>query len=124
MTTQKPIDFTKPIRTRDGRAVEILTTKARGLYPVIGNVEGEKGTDSWKVDGSTYHSDAPAPIDLVNVPQKYRVWANCYRPIGIDGDTLEGATLRAHDSRKSADVFKGHDRVACIEIEFAEGQGL
>lgn len=119
MTTQKLIDFTKPIRTRDGRAVEILTTKGRGRYPIIGNVEGDDVTISWKMDGSAYHSDMPASTDLINVPQKYKVWANCYR-----SSNLHGATLRTHSSRESADVYKGHGRVACIQIEFAEGQGL
>lgn len=119
MTTQKPIDFTKPVRTRDGRAVTILTTSARGKYAVLGNIEGDDVTDSWTLTGCNNVSlSGDKPNDLINVPQKYRVWANCYRPnsIGVD-------TLRTHGSRESADRYPG-DRVACIEIEFAEGQGL
>ncbi len=48
------LDFTKPVTTRDGRAVRILCTDGQGRRPVVGFVEGDEYPSTWSKDG-TFH---------------------------------------------------------------------
>lgn len=71
------IDFTKPVQTRDGRAVRILCTDRTGSNrSIVGLVVCWDGTDilyEWFTDGGVTQSRATGrqyPDDLINVPQK------------------------------------------------------
>jgi hypothetical protein len=47
-------------------------------------------------------------------------------PLLADADTLSGHEWigSAFTSREAADKFANKDRIACIEIEYADGEGL
>ena len=47
----KMTDFTKPVQTRSGLPVTIITTKGRGEYPVIGYVGSNKMLSMWNAQG-------------------------------------------------------------------------
>ena len=68
------LDFTKPVTTRNGRAVRILCTDAPGVLPVIGIIDGLNGPTCWPLSGelSTMKS-------LINPPVKRRGWINLYK---------------------------------------------
>ena len=113
------IDYDKPVQTRDGRAVTVLTTlRADTMYPVVALVEDKDiviYTDLGKIHiGRDWDDD----LDLVNVPEKHKVsfWVNC----NSDGITYK------HDNRERADWCASLNRIACIPvtIEFEEGEGL
>lgn len=62
------IDWNKPIQTRDGRPVEILSVKGRGERPVVGYMYVlDDEIETWEADG-TYCGDEMKHLDLVNVP--------------------------------------------------------
>ena len=112
-------DPTKPVRRRDGYKARILTTEARSTdYPIVALVEsadGEEMPQTFTKDGRFNIAEQANRYDLVNVPEKHKFWANIY-----SRDTV--ATL--HETRSEADNDSAYSRIACIRIEFEEGEGL
>lgn len=109
------IDINKKYRTRDGRPVELLTTNARGAWPVIGYIEGDEQLRRWSLGGYPKRPHAThIALDIVEVKPKRVMWFNVYH----------GGEVHAHGSREDADGWSGDNRVACLKIEFEEGEGL
>ena len=83
-------DPTKPCRTRDGRAVEILTTKAAGHFPIVGNVNGVSEFESWTKNGDARIYSGPNLLDLVNYEPE--PWALPDPPHGYEWLRADGWT--------------------------------
>ena len=113
----KPIDWTKPVRTKDGRAVRVLCTDGPGSHPIIGIVEGVREPFCWEVTG-VYEEGVELGIELENVPQRIQreYWANIYSN-GAGG---------LFETKKDADRVAGTERIACvpIPIDCEKGEGL
>lgn len=113
----KPIDWTKPVRTKDGRVVRVLCTDGPGDYSVIGIIDGECRCRTWTLDGIELTGNT-GPCDLENAPQRIQreYWVNVY-------DGVE--TLLWYDTKKNADE-NGGQRFACVKItiDCEEGEGL
>ncbi len=111
-----PLDFTKPITTRDGRKVRILCTDGPDSeYPVIGIIGLMTSLAWWNLNGI---SSAFSPgLDLINPPVKRNVefWVNAF----------EDGTFIAWDLKEKADKYYGN-RIACLHFirEYTEGEGL
>jgi hypothetical protein len=111
------IDINKQYRTRDGREVKLLMTDAGSNRPVIGAFQHEDGTwvpCAWLSNGQYAPFDNYCSnFDLVEVKTKHVRWLNCY-------EDAQAAT------REEADrlVSKFARRIACIRVEFEEGEGL
>ena len=62
------LDLTKPVQTRDGRPVTLLTTCGRGDYPIVGYIGDDMNISVWMDDGRvcTYMYGLNSPRDLVN----------------------------------------------------------
>ncbi len=117
----KPLDLTKPVQTRNGEAVEILTIKIRGRQPVAGYIGNGSVTEYWNLDGSHRPSGGESKYDLINAPEKRTVefWVNVYETGSIGFDySSKGSADRATD--------KERPRIACLHIvkEFTVGEGL
>ena len=73
-----PLDFTRPITTRDGRAVRILCTDGpHPTYPVIGICDGDMSASYWATDGKhckTIGFPALEQFNLINPTVKRRGW--------------------------------------------------
>ncbi len=87
-------DPNKPCRTRDGRAVEILTTKAAGDYQIIGNIEKVEMYRTWTLEGfySNFDMTGTNRGDLVNYepePWKLPDPPHGYEWLRTDGWTKE-----------------------------------
>lgn len=112
-----PIDWTKPVRTKDGRAVRVLCTDGPGEYPVVGFINGIDGPECWHADGRYFESFGD-DRDLENAPQRIQreYWVNVYDGV---------AELYTYHSRKEADENAGQ-RFACVKItiDCEEGEGL
>jgi len=109
------LDLTKPVQTRDGRKVRLLCTDGPGEWPVIGIVEGDNDTTSWRVDGSSFRDRARTSIDLINTPAAPRTferWFNVYRSGVGDG----------YNTRLEADGHVLTGRIACKRVVFTEGE--
>lgn len=106
------LDLTKPVQTRNGRPVTLLTTNAKNDRPIVGLVEGPHeafltGTSyegqephSWYSDGSHSRKGGvpkESHLDLVNVAE-YR-WVNIYNNVG-DGSKSKALNIN--------ELYTGH----------------
>ena len=116
--TAKPIDWTKPVRTKDGRAVRVLCTDGPGEYPVVGFIDGSPAAIQWTLLGE-FIQGYPREKDLENVPQRIQreYWVNVY---------AEKAIASLHYTRIGADASELPNRLACVKItiDCEEGEGL
>lgn len=122
----KPFDLEKalagePVITRDGKkATEVVFLKtADDLYVVIAVVDGK--VLSYTKDGKYWASKSADQNDLFMAPKKVKGWMNVYTTIR---DSAVASSSAVYKTRKDADVNATSGRLACIEVEFEEGQGL
>ena len=114
------IDWNKPVQTRDGSEVNIYTTSAKAgnkKYPVRGEVLKKSGFwsfESWTPEGEWSACAADSDLDLVNVPEKHVRYFNMYPD--------SGKFVQPRSSRDEADAKAAAGRIACVRVEFEEGQ--
>lgn len=72
-TTAKPLDFSKPLQTRDGHSVRILCIdRKHEAFPVVAlwmNDYGVEVLDSWTLNGANTLYSAPKDLDLIQYTQ-------------------------------------------------------
>lgn len=113
-------DPSKPCQTRDGRPVEIITTKGRGPKPIIGYIGNNERTESWDSNGNAQikWGIVQTQSDLINVPEPKssgKVWVNVYK----------NKEATAWSTKEMANEYEGNYRIACIgPIKWTEGEGL
>jgi hypothetical protein len=110
------IDFTKPVQTRDGRKVRILCTDAGEPFPIVGICEdltSGRFAQRWTADGYYLDNGKQDRVDLIQAPVKRTVWINIYK---------DGAYM--YESKYDADMNCEPTRIACVKVEFEEGEGL
>lgn len=109
------IDWTKPVQTRDGRSVEIITTKGRENQPVLGYVADRTELWSWFSDGHFLSQRTYSLNDIVNVPERRELWLNVY----------EGGDAECYAVREDADNSRSsYERIACVHVKYKVGEGL
>lgn len=113
----KTIDWTKPVRTKDGRAVRVLCTDGpNAAHPVIGILTDSEHCTRWTINGKWWDGKG-SNLDLENAPQRIQreYWVNVY-----PDDVIAYSTkLRADETRASSCL-------ACVKItiDCEEGEGL
>ena len=111
-------DPTKPVQTRDGRKARILCTdKASETHPIIAEVfrEGDDSSVHIYMDSGMYVDGATHELDLINIPEKHVRYINFY------DDDITGTTMK-YKSRADADANAIPDRLACVRVEYEDGQ--
>ena len=121
------IDFTKPLRVKGCSALgvrvvdsEFVTRHGHELLAlvVITERDGVERVAVFGADGIECDLTgmiAKEPVTLENVPEKHVRYFNVY----IYGD---GEISRLKESRARADAVAGNGRIACVRVEFEEGQ--
>ena len=121
------IDFTKPLRVKGCSALGVRVVGSafvarQEFAPLALVVITERGgVDRVAVFGADgIECDltgmiAKEPVTLENVPVKYVRYVNVY----LYGD---GAISWPKESRARADAVAGNGRIACVRVEFEEGQ--
>lgn len=118
----KKFDPTKPVQTRDGKPARIMTTDCKNdNFPIAALIDygNSEIAEFYTIDGFLREDHQELDIDLVNCPEKHVRWLNVYSDGGIG----------VYSSREIADKYasaldKVVPRIACICIEFEEGDGL
>ena len=113
----RPVQF-----RRAPEKVRILATdlKTDDNRPIVIAIMGPSGRETVAIryaDGRIY-SGANNPYDLVNVPKKYEVWINFY------DDEDGGYDSYSYSSQAIADESADSTRIACVRVEFTDGEGL
>lgn len=118
-----PFDPKEPVQFRYApEQVRIVATDLKDDRPIVIAITGSSGQEGVALrhaDGRI-NSDIESPYDLVNVPKKREVWINFYDD---DGDP-RGYDSYSYSSRAIADESADSTRIACIRVEFTEGEGL
>lgn len=117
MSTTQKIDLSKTYRTRGGNEVKLYAIdESLGKYPVVGvRLLGENHwvSERWTLKGEFY-GVKKSPEDLVEVKRKQVAYLNVY-PGGVD--------QRLFKSQFEANIVASREsRIACIRVEFEEGQ--
>lgn len=121
--SNKPLDLTKPVQTRDGRSVRIIETNFKGYSDTLTIVAivwdstvNQEVIHLYTPDGKTNNN---SKWDLINIPEKHTRWINIF-PTGHNSENYK--------TKEEADrIYNGVNiskRIACIKIEFEEGEGL
>ena len=113
----KPFDPSKAVRTRGNKRVRIIATDINNDgWPIGALVTEDDGREvfyKYTVDGrrtlSSIHS-----YDLINIPEKRTVWVNIYE---CGHCSYYSTSHRAFENALSS-------RIACVKVEFEEGEGL
>lgn len=109
----------KEYRTRDGRRARVYALDGGGAHPMHGAVynhgSGAWEPTSWMSCGGYLHAKNDiSPRDIMPPePEKRVVYFNAY---------ADGRFGLVWDSRSEADSHVEGDRIACIRVEFTEGQ--
>jgi hypothetical protein len=100
------IDITKPVMTRDGTPVEIISDKLRDAFSLLGYIGTSRELDKWTPDGSYYGPNSTSSLDLVNYePQPKQPDADSWiphipgDPMPCDGDLVVSVKLRNGEIR-------------------------
>jgi hypothetical protein len=105
----RTLDTTKPMQHTDGTKFNLLSDKGPGKYPIVGYYEGFEGIDVATKEGLCDEGI----LQLVNSPEKDVLYVNIYP---------KPACSCLHTSREAADREALSTRIACIRVEFVEGQ--
>jgi len=112
----------RPVQFRQApEQVRIVATDLKADRPIVIAITGSSGQEGVAfryADGRIY-SCVNNPYDLVNVPKKHEVWINFY-----DDDGEGDYDSYSYSSRAIADENADSNRIACIRVEFTEGEGL
>lgn len=78
----RTLDFNKPLRTKRGESVRILTTDAKSKFPIVGLVmrqDGEEEMESWTAEGRNLPHGVRSDKDLENCLE-----VKCHKGVGAD----------------------------------------
>lgn len=118
------INLNKPLRTRYGKPVTILSTEARGRYPIIGYIEDDQDLKYWSKDGL---SDKDSRMDLENVAQTVERYLTIFKD-GITGQYYAAPFLHEElikASKYARDMTEYQINKTCVarlKLAFVEGQ--
>lgn len=113
------IDFSKPVKTRNGLKVRIYTTNhPNKTYPIIGCVEGDDYPNIWTKNGQFWHANPnrESPLDLVQVEPEY--WINVYR--SPEDFFYVSRVLFSEEETNAPEV----DKPLFARLKFKKGDGL
>lgn len=119
------INLNKPLRTRYGEPVTILSTEARGRYPIIGYIEDHQDLKYWSKDGlSDTHNSS---MDLENVERTVERYLTIFKD-HTTGQYYAAPFLHEELSKSSKyarDMSEYQINKTCVarlKLAFVEGQ--
>lgn len=108
------IDWTKPIETTYGFPARVIATDIKGDCPILIAIMKSDGTET---------------VALLDEMGRYLpTWRQAVRNVPLAPVVRyfnlysDGLMCTDHETRKEADYNAGPDRIACIRVEFKEGQ--
>ena len=106
------IDITKKYKTKDGKDVILISDNGRGEYPIIGFIHDDEYVKTWTKDGVFNIGVILNHLDIVEVKEKKVSYLNLHS---------NGSGI-VYPSREQADQYNSCTRIACIRVEYEEGQ--
>lgn len=117
------LDINKPVQTRDGKPARILCTDKKGNLPILALFGEDDRVGVYTMYGDFAENlGLEHPLDLINVPEKHVRYINVNSNQGnsvVEQCCMIGGTYATSDE---ANEWKTAARIACIRVEFKEGQ--
>ena len=105
---------------RCGDAATVYEVTAQGkLLGAYTNGNSGRAATSWKCDGR-WLTGTNSDLDIM--PPKRKAWLNIYSSDYYEQD--EFIPVRLFTKKAMADSQAGGFRIACIEVEYEDGEGL
>src|SRR3990167_4901835 len=117
------IDMNKKYKTRNGMDVRILCTDKIHAPSVVGLVllpSGKESLGLWHSDGAVHSQGIESPDDLIEVKEKRVLWINIYKSKIGPNEILSFSYSTKNDADESAST----NRIACVKVEYENGDGL
>jgi hypothetical protein len=109
------IDWTKPVRHVETKEPwRVLCTDRPRPYELVLLMNSVGDTLCVSADGKVGANS----IAFENIPERREAWVNIYRR------PPSSPEAHVHFTREEADNRAGRSRIACIRIEYEEGEGL
>jgi hypothetical protein len=123
MPEHKPVDWNKPLQTRDGEPVTILGRRNHPTYPVVGiygDPAKQQGYIAWMENGRAYNADI-STHDLINVPEITHEYVNYYGycRTGHSYPSFQEAQLRAEKAvppEATLKITKQDGKIVAVEL--------
>ena len=124
MTEDKPIDWTKPVQTRDGRKVRVLCTDADAKDQVVGllRVPGKgmpEFVQTWRIDGM-FAPPHKSANDLINTPTKREGWIVIDKDESMSPIVYAAASSHVYTSKELAERHHRMPFGKIVRIEWEE----
>jgi hypothetical protein len=119
------LDLTKPIQTKDGRPVRLISTEGLRKRPIVGAMlqNGRETLISWNENGF-YYANYRCDTDIINVPPPKAVvsttlylWRSCTGKIFI----THSPDLRYDEASQGKSTLLGSKIVTIVESEESQG---
>jgi hypothetical protein len=108
----KKLDVTKPLRSKTSKEpITLIAINGRGGYPNIGYVGSSSQLVEWDEYGNAL--EWPHADQIENTPNKKTGYMNIYP---------QEVAYGAYSTRKQADHAAQRTRIACVKVEYEEGQ--
>ena len=117
-TKLSPEDLAR-VTTRDGQKVEIISTKGREPFPVVGYVGTSGHLEMWTPEGSSLTDGDKRDSDLILPPAPRVYYANVY-PVGVYSDYPNIEDARANRVYSWLALYKITDDGVNATIEVIE----
>lgn len=125
------VDWTKPLQTRGGCPARLVDKNFRGLggdsdHPmlvVVTRTDGSEWLSRHDRSGLKQGYVAHDQDSIVNAPEKHEVWLNIFS-VGAPGEVFSLGTIQKSREVADAQGMTLRNRIACVRIEFEEGEGL
>lgn len=114
METNKPVDWTKPCETEDGRPVRVLCTDRPYEHAPIVCMRDDGVVFTVANDGAAISFPFIKVRNTPPKPVRREGWINVYPWSGDD------AQRKIWKHRCDADQSAGDDRIACVKVEWEE----
>jgi hypothetical protein len=111
-----PFDPKEPVQFRYApEQVRVVATDLKDDRPIViaVTIAGKETIGFRHADGRVI-SDRENPYDLVNVPKKHTMWVNI----------RENGEASLYETEELAVHCRGARCIACVRVEFTEGEGL
>lgn len=110
------LNLDEPVQLADGTPARVLAKDLKAARPIVIAVLQGDGSEFFSnryTDGRA-HLNTDTDYDLINVPVRKVWWVNVY----------EKNQHVFYYTREDADANHTDNRIACIRVEYAEGDGL
>ena len=112
-------DPTKPVQRRDGAKARIICTdRDYNIYTIVALIGDSQEPEEFTAKGNYSYRDEMHDFkndyDLINIPEKHVRYINIY--------DYDGTIFYSHKSKEEADNKQERGRLACIRVDFKEGQ--